>query len=106
MVIRRGEVWWAELPGPASRRPVLVLSRNEACEVRRYLTIAPLTTRVRDIPVEVALGMADGLPRACVVNLDSVATIARDRLKRRVATLHPAKVAEVNRALKFALALS
>lgn len=105
MVIRRGEVWWADLQGPASRRPVLVLSRTEACEVRRYLTIAPLTTSVRDIPVEVALGIADGLPRACVANLDSVTTIDRNRLKRRVATLHPAQVAEVNRALKFALAL-
>jgi mRNA interferase MazF len=106
VVIRRGEVWWAGLAGPAGHRPVLILSRNEACEVRRYLTVAPVTTRVRDIPTEVALGAADGMPRACVVNLDSIATVARSRLTRRVATLHPAKIAEVNRALKFALGVS
>ena len=82
------------------------VSRNEACEVRRYLTVAPVTTRVRDIPTEVALGAEDGMPRACVVNLDSIATIARNRLTRRIATLHPAKIAEVNRALKFALGVT
>ena len=84
----------------------MVLTRNEACEVRRYLTVAPVTTRVRDIPTEVALGAKDGMPRACVVNLDSIATVARNRLRRRVATLHPAKIAEVNRALRFALGVS
>jgi mRNA interferase MazF len=106
VVIRQGDVWWAELPGPAGHRPVVILSRNEACEVRRYLTVAPVTTRVRDIPTEVALGAEDGMSRACVVNLDSIATVARNRLTRRVATLHPAKIAEVNRALKFALGVS
>jgi len=85
---------------------VTAVSRNEACEVRRYLTVAPVTTRVRDIPTEVALGAEDGMPRACVVNLDSIATIARNRLTRRIATLHPAKIAEVNRALKFALGVT
>ena len=105
LVVHRGDVWWAELGGPAGRRPVLVLSRDEACAVRRYVTVAPLTTRRRDIPVEVDLGPGDGLPRVCVANLDSILTIAKAKLTDRVAGLHPAKVVEVNRALKFALGL-
>ena len=59
--MRRGEVWWAELAAPAGRRPVLLLSRDEAYLVRELVTIAPLTTRVRQIPSEVPLGPGDGV---------------------------------------------
>ena len=104
--MRRGDVWWAELPSPAGRRPVLLLSRNEAYAVRELVTVAPLTTRVRRIPTEVLLGRAEGLPRRCVANLDTVTTIPKRCLTARVATLSPAKVVAVDRALRFALGLS
>jgi mRNA interferase MazF len=66
--VRRGEVWWANLPSPAGRRPVLLLSRNAAYAVRSLVTIAPITRTVRGIPAEVPLRPADGLPQPCVVN--------------------------------------
>lgn len=103
--MRRGEVWWAELPTPAGRRPVLLLSRNEAYSVRRLLTVAPLTTRIRNIPVEVRLDEGDGLPRECVVNLDSLVTIPRSRLTRPLTSLRPQKMHEVDEAIRFALAI-
>lgn len=103
--MRRGDVWWADLDPPIGRRPVVILSRDEACVVRSHVTVAPLTTRRRGIPVEVALNKVDGLPRECVANLDSVQTIAKARLSSRLVRLHVAKVRELNRALKFALGL-
>jgi mRNA interferase MazF len=103
--MRRGEVWWAELPAPAGRRPVLLLSRNEAYAVRELVTVAPITSRIRRIPSEVALGRADGLPRRCVVNLDSLTTIPKRVLARRLTALAPEKVGAVDRALRFALGL-
>ncbi|MBI3635498.1 MAG: type II toxin-antitoxin system PemK/MazF family toxin [Candidatus Rokubacteria bacterium] len=103
--MRRGEVWWAELPAPAGRRPVVLLSRNEAYAVRELVTVGPVTTRTRRIPTEVALGPADGLPKACVVNLDTITTIPRRALAERIAPLTPAKLAAVERALMFALGL-
>ena len=51
----------ADLPRQAGRRPVILLSRDEAYEVRRLVTVAPVTTRVRGIPVEVPLGPKDAL---------------------------------------------
>jgi len=48
--MRRGEVWWADLPLPVGRRPVVLLSRNEAYQVRDNVTVAPVTTRIRVIP--------------------------------------------------------
>jgi len=104
--MRRGEVWWADLPAPAGRRPVVLLSRNEAYAVRELVTVAPITTRVRRIPTEVPLGPADGLPKACVVNLDTITTIPRRSLTQPIGPLSPDKLAAVERALMFALGLA
>ena len=103
--MRRGEIWWAELPAPAGRRPVVLLSRDEAYAVRELVIVAPLTTRVRRIPTEVSLGPEDGLPRACVANLDTITTIPKATLTQRLAALAPAKLAAVERALKFAVGI-
>ena len=103
--MRRGDVWWVELPSPAGRRPVLLLSRNEAYAVRGLVTVAPVTTRIRRIPSEVPLGPEDGLPQECVINLDTITTIAKASLRERLTTLSPAKLKEVEAALHFALGL-
>lgn len=103
--MKRGEIWWAELPRPAGRRPVILLSRDEAYEVRRLVTVAPVTTRVRGIPVEVPLGPKDGMPRECVANLDAVTTIPKDALRERLTVLSRYKMTAVDAALRFALGL-
>ena len=103
--MRRGEIWWAQLGGRAARRPVLLLTRNAAYSVRTSVTVAPLTTTIRDIPVEVRLGPEQALPRECVVNLDEVQTVRKDRLIRLLTTLSPRLLTEVDQALRFALGL-
>ncbi len=103
--MKRGEIWWAQLMPPAGRRPVLLLSRNEAYTIRELVTVAPVTTRMRHIPSEVPLGLEDGLPRPCVVNLDSITTIAKRSLQERLAPLGPEKLKAVEAALHFALGL-
>lgn len=103
--MRRGEVWWAEWPMPVGHRPVVLLSRNEAYVIRSYVTVAKITTRVRGIPAEVKLDKSDGLLKPCVANLDSVTTISKYKLKRRIAPLKPKRIAQINIALKFALGL-
>ncbi|GAI04317.1 unnamed protein product [marine sediment metagenome] len=103
--MRQGEIWWAELTPPAGRRPVLLLSRNEAYTVRELVTVAPVTTRMRHIPSEVPLGPEDGLPRSCVVNLDTITTIAQRSLQERLVPLSPEKLKAVEAALHFALGL-
>jgi mRNA interferase MazF len=101
----RGEIWWAKLPSPAGRRPVLLLSRNEAYAVRNAVTVAEVTTTIRGIPVEVVLNQEDGMPKQCVVNLDTLATIRQDLLETRITALNDEKTILVHQALKFALAI-
>ena len=103
--MKRGEVWWADLDPPVGRRPVVLLTRDEACRTRNQVTIGPVTTRVRGIPVEVELDREDGLPRVCVVNLDTIATIPKDRLDECIAQLRPEKMQAVDDAIRFALGI-
>jgi len=104
--MKRGEIWWADLGQPAGRRPVLLLSRDEAYSVRELLTVAPVTTRVRHIPSEVPLDLKDGLPRPCVINLDTITTISKASLSERLTVLSAEKQRAVEIALRFALGLA
>ena len=103
--MKRGEVWWANMPQPIGRRPVLLLSRNAAYPVRSSVTVAPITRTVHEIPVEVRLGPEDGLPRDCVANLDNIVTVSKKRLDRSLTTLSPEKMRSIEQAIKFALDL-
>ena len=103
--MRRGEVWWAELPPPIGRRPVVLLSRDAAYRVRTSVTVGMVTRTIRGIPVEVPLGMEDGMPEKCVVNLDDILTIPKLRLVERITTLSPEKMTAVAKAIIFALDL-
>jgi len=103
--MRRGEVWWAELEPPAGRRPVLLLSRDEAYVIRSLITVAPITTRIRHILSEVPLGIENGMPRDCVANMDAITTIPKDCLGNRLTSLSLEKLRSVEVAIKFALGL-
>jgi mRNA interferase MazF len=103
--MRRGEVWWAALPPPVGRRPVVLLTRDSAYAYRTMATVAPVTTTARGIPAEVALGPADGLPRPCVVNLDNLQTIDQRRLQARIVLLPPERLDAIDQAIRFALGL-
>ena len=103
--MRRGEVWWAKQPEPIGECPVVLLSRDEAYRVRNAVTIAQITTTVRNIPVEVHLNKKDGLPRECVVNLDTITTVRKAILLKRICSLKAEKINQINKAIKFALSL-
>jgi mRNA interferase MazF len=64
-----------------------------------------VTTRIRGIAAEVALGSADGLPRDCVANLDTITTINKARLQEFIAGLSPTKLAALDHALRYAVGL-
>lgn len=103
--MQRGEVRWYRFAKPDKERPVLLLTRNSALEFLGEVTVAPITTTIRDIPSEVLLGTSDGMPRACAVNLDHLQTVSRGKLGPLITTLGPPRMREVRRALTFALAL-
>ena len=104
--MKRGEVWWVEMPLPAGRRPAVLLSRDAAYRVRAAVTVAPITRTIRNIPVEVLLDQSDGMPARCVVNLDDITTVPKSLIKQRVTTLSPEKIQKIDEAIRFALDLN
>ena len=103
--MRRAEVWWAQMPGAAGERPVVLLSRDEAYAVRELVTVAPVMTKKRNLPVEVPLGKKDGLPKACVVNLDTITTIPKKLLQNRITLLKAPQIQAIDNAIRFSLGL-
>jgi mRNA interferase MazF len=99
MKMKRGQVWWAHLLGPAHRRPVLILSRDSMPIGHGEITVAYLTSTIRNRPVEVLVTRADGVHKTCVVNLDTINTIPKYYLKYLICTLSPAKMEEVKNAI-------
>ena len=103
--MQRGEVWWADLARPAGRRPVLLLSRDDAYAVRGFIIMSPLTTRGRGLRTEVNLGPEIGLPRSSVANLDVIITEPKACLLERIGSLSPNQLKAMDEAIHFALGL-
>ena len=104
--MKRNELWWATLPAPIGRRPVVLVSRDLAYAVRANVTVVEVTTRIRAIETEVALGVRDGLPRKCVANADNLHTIPKAWLERRIGALSAEKAQALDASIRLALALA
>lgn len=101
--MRRGEIRWYTFASPDKKRPVLLLTRQSVIEYLGEVTVAPITSVVRDIPSEVFLAKADGMPRDCAINCDHLQTVAKARVGALVTTLSATKMTAVARAVRFAL---
>ena len=101
--MKRGEVRWYKFSRPDKNRPVVILTRDSALEFLGEVTIAPITSTIRDIPSEVILSREDGMTRECAVNLDHVQTVSKNKIGPLITTLNPIKLSEIRAALFFAL---
>ena len=101
--MRRGEVRWYRFAAPDKRRPVVILTRDSILEALGEVTIAPVTSTIRDIPSEVVLTVHEGMPRDCAANLDHIQTVAKTRIGALITTLSRDRMTEIRTALLFAL---
>ncbi|MBA2316326.1 MAG: type II toxin-antitoxin system PemK/MazF family toxin [Euzebyales bacterium] len=93
-MVSRGEIHWHEVE-EAGRRPVLVLTADALAPVLRRVLVAGLTTTVRGVDTEVAVGSDDGLPRDGAVNLLDVRGVPAALLVERLAVLRPDRMRAV-----------
>lgn len=101
--MKRGEIRWYRFINPDKKRPVLILTRNSVLEYLGEVTVAPITSTLRDIPSEVFLSKADGMSRDCAVNCDHLQTVSKGKIGSLITSLPPAKMADVGRSILFAL---
>jgi len=101
--MRRGDVRWYRFAQPDKRRPVVVLTRDSIIAYLGEVTVAPVTSTIRDIPSEVLLSPLDGMPGDSAINLDHVQTVSKGRVGALITTLSADKMVQIRRALLFAL---
>ncbi len=103
--MKRGEVRWYKFQLPDKNRPVLILTRDSILEYLGEVTVAPITSTIRDIPSEVFLSKEEGMPKDCAVNCDHIQTVSKGKIGSRITTLSSEKMDQVREAILFALHL-
>ncbi|MFI6908110.1 type II toxin-antitoxin system PemK/MazF family toxin [Nonomuraea sp. NPDC050394] len=106
--MQRGEVWWVEFD---ERRPVVLLSADDASGIRAMQVVAPAGVDVSGLAVEVRVGAMEGLPFEGVLRLAFprpgftpctwLTTVSRDDLIERAGVLSSAKLTEIEDALRL-----
>jgi mRNA interferase MazF len=105
--MHRGEVWWAKFDEP---RPVVLLSDDEPSGFRAMQVVAPADTDISGLGAEVAVGIHEGLPFEGVLRVAFprpgftpctwLTTLSRDDLIERAGAVSPAKLIEIDDALR------
>ena len=101
--MNRGDICWYTFRTPDKKRPVLILTRDSAIAVLHSVTVAPITSTIRNIPTEVVLTEADGLPSTCAANFDNLQTVPKSNIGARIARLTARRMKEAGAAVSFAL---
>jgi mRNA interferase MazF len=101
--VNRGDVCWYTFKAPDKKRPVLILTRDSAIAVLHSVTVAPITSTIRNIPTEVVLTKDDGLPSTCAANFDNLQTVPKSNIGGRISRLTARKMKEAGAAVSFAL---
>lgn len=87
------------------RRPVLVLTRELVRPAMSRVTVAPITTRVRGLSTEVAVGADNGLAEEGVVSCDNIVTIPTSALGSVIGYLLPKQEPLLTNAIMAAFEL-
>ena len=103
--MKRGEIRWYKFNSPDKKRPVLILTRDSILEYLGEVTVAPITSRVRDIPSEIFLSKQDGMAKDCAINFDHIQTVSKGKIGSLITRLSKEKLEQIREAIQFALDL-
>jgi len=99
----RGEVWLVDLGYAAKVRPCFVLSISALDEDRALATLVAHTTSPRGSRFEVEVKVR--FLRAGVFDVQNLVTIPHAKLIRKLGTLSPGQLSEVENMVRFWLGL-
>lgn len=103
--MKRGDVRWYKFKSPDKKRPVVILTRSNMLDYLGEVTVAPITSTIRDIPSEVFLSHEDGMHNDCAINCDHIQTVSKAKIGPLITTLSKEKLFEIHNAVCFALNL-
>jgi mRNA interferase MazF len=106
--VRRGEIYRVHRPtdDPKRFRSYVVVSRQTLIDSRFPTVIcAPIFSRGQGVSTQVAIGIDEGMKHDSWILCDNLLSVRKIDLTRFVGSLLSAKLVELDRALKMALAL-
>ena len=103
--MKRGDIRWYRFKAPDKKRPVVILTRDSILEYLGEVTVAPITSTIRDIPSEVHLSESDGMPTDCAINFDHIQTASKKNIGSLITILSPERLKEIRAAILFSLHL-
>jgi mRNA interferase MazF len=86
-------------------RPVLILTRELVRPHLRTVTVAPITTTIRELSSEVAVDSANGLSEPSVVSCDNITTIPADAVGEQIGVLLKSQEPALSEAIAVAFDL-
>ncbi|HEY1276607.1 MAG TPA: type II toxin-antitoxin system PemK/MazF family toxin [Thermoleophilaceae bacterium] len=102
--MNRGDVYDVDWPG-AGRHPAVIVTRQVAIPLLSSVTVAFVTSTIRDLPTEIPLGPEQGLDHPCVANCDNLLTVPKPALVHHRGALGPTELDRLRDALRIALEL-
>lgn len=100
-----GEVWLADLGLAAKTRPVVIVSRRDPDSPRALILYVPLTSQSRPGSYEVSMPRLSFLERESFANVQGLGSLPIIRLERQLGRIPEQTMAEIRRALAYALDL-
>ncbi len=97
----QGDIRYYTFKTPDKRRPALILTNNDLIPILNAVTVAPITTTLREANTHVFLDEGDGMTEECAVNLSAIQTVPKDKIGSYITHLPPLKMAEVFETVKF-----
>ncbi len=98
-MVAQAELWMMETPN-RKRRPVLIVSRDEAIPLLNNVVVAPVTSTIRPIPTCIPVGAEQGIDHDSVATFDNLAAVPKSVLTRRLGRLGVEGRRQICRALE------
>lgn len=114
MVIKRGQIWWAELPDPTGSepgytRPLLIIQSNDFNKSNINTIIAIVITsniRLAAAPGNILLPTKkSGLAKESVINVSQLITVDKSFLREKISTLPRSIMTKVDDGVRLVLQL-
>ncbi len=97
----QGDICSYKFKEPNKERPVLILTRTDLIPLLNTVTVAEITTTIRNNDAEIWLDLSDGMREKCAINFVNIQTVPKSKVGKVISHLVPERWSEVREAIDF-----
>ena len=104
--MKRGEIWWVDFDPSkggeiTKRRPAIIISNDASNHALNRLQVVPITSNASKLYPSEAFVAVNG--QQCKAMADQLTTVSKQRLSKRIGTLKPTEVSQIEHAIMVQL---